>query len=243
MTAGNKRREIKTFIQTGPKLEVLNTKAFELGKDRNMSQDTKKINIPIFSSPCHLEGFLQPSLHQLLSSSLIKLSHLTQPVTPDNILLPTRQKVTCKHTGNLNWEDPFSMGRKSFQVSMIIVVQIEQLQKKVIKWQPGKDHQKFLGNGDKSLTKDFIMALLVSSSASLYMSLKNLLRAASPSSFSSFSWRCKQSESANTLPSMCYTFHLNAKEKTNRNSRDNMYTSFFIWASSLSQSFVALEDG
>lgn len=37
------------------------------------------------------------------------------------------------------------------------------------------------------LTNDFIMALLVSSSASLYMSLKNLFRAASPSSFSSFS--------------------------------------------------------
>lgn len=38
------------------------------------------------------------------------------------------------------------------------------------------------------LTKDFLMALLVSSSASLYISWKNLFKAASPSSFSSFSW-------------------------------------------------------
>lgn len=37
------------------------------------------------------------------------------------------------------------------------------------------------------LTKDLLIALLVSSSASPYMSLKNLFNAASPSSFSSFS--------------------------------------------------------
>lgn len=37
------------------------------------------------------------------------------------------------------------------------------------------------------LTKDLLIALLVSSSASVYMSLKNLFKAASPSSFSSFS--------------------------------------------------------
>lgn len=49
---------------------------------------------------------------------------------------------------------------------------------------------KFLVSWNLVLTNDFIMALLVSSSASLYMSLKNLFSAASPSSFSSFS--CKQ---------------------------------------------------
>jgi hypothetical protein len=40
---------------------------------------------------------------------------------------------------------------------------------------------------EESHTKDLLMARLVSSSASLYISLKNLFNAASPSSFSSFS--------------------------------------------------------
>lgn len=45
------------------------------------------------------------------------------------------------------------------------------------------------------LTKDLLIALLVSSSASWYMSLKNLFKAASPSSFSSFSWHMMRQQS------------------------------------------------
>ena len=87
-----------------------------------------------------------------------------------------------------------------------------------------------------SLTNDFCMALLVSSSASLYMSRKNLFKAASPSSFSSFSYNRK----ANSSSKVTHT-----PPKNNKKRKDHSFkqTSFFTSASILSQSLLGLEEG
>nr|GMC98546.1 hypothetical protein Iba_chr05dCG17550 [Ipomoea batatas] len=61
----------------------------------------------------------------------------------------------------------------------------------------------------EELTNDFIIALLVSSSASLYMSRKNLFNAASPSSFSSFS--CHEHEHS-TFEKWIYNVYLKLKQ-------------------------------
>lgn len=116
---------------------------------------------PISSSPYHQGHFPPPSCCPLLSSLSKAPSHLTPPVQfEDNIRMQFCWFQILK--GNLQ----------------IILKLVQKYRVSIAVSNTRKD----------CLTKDFLMALLVSSSASLYISWKNLFKAASPSSFSSFSW-------------------------------------------------------
>lgn len=163
-------------------------------------------SVPISSTPCRRERFPQPSSYQLLSSLSIAPFHSTLPVDKD-------------HTENI------TMAEERYHGFNAVLNSFEK----------APPTYKFSEVKSSVLTNDFIMALLVSSSASLYMSLKNLFSAASPSSFSSFSWYRKLTS---------YGIETQAISCLIRNTNIQIPTSFFTWASSLSQStLLGLEEG